>query len=407
MLKAYRKFRLLSREKKDMIMLFWIYELVGTTAGIFMGSFVFLKTGSLLILTIYILIQIIATGLAFSGYGYLMARFGYSMKWNYLRSFFVYFISFVFLALTPHTTVFFLIFSFLNGLGLGLFWLGNHSYEMLYTKNENGDRDFYSSMLQGGTQVINILAPLIGTLVIFLSEKVFDIGTFSILFWVLPMLYLVSLPFLFSLPHFIPNKITKLDIKSFFKNKVSKKIKLYYILQGEEEIRVVAISFFAIIALKTFINIGILQTLVAVISFFITVLLANIRCEGNRLKLMSFAIVGFSIATIFLGFSNISVYFYITYSLLMILFKPMYKISQHTIDLRSMDFLAKDRSSFYPGILYREVFLSIGRFLFLLFLILISLLIKNDIVSARVGLLIAILIFVTNWFIARKMLKES
>lgn len=407
MLEVIRKFKLLSKEKKDMLALFWVYEFVGTTVGIFIGAFVFLRTGSISFLALFELIKYTGCDLAFAGFGYLMAKCGYSMKWNYLRAFMVYFIGFVWLAITPHTMPYLLIFAFINGAGLGLFWLGNHTYELLYTNNENGDRDFYSSMVQAGTQVISVLGPMVGTLLIFLSERIFKMETLTLLFWIIPLIYLVSLPFLFNLPHFIPKPITRLEIKSFFRNHVSKKIRWYYILAGEEEIRYVAISIFAIVALKTLLNIGLWQIAVGVISFFVTMLLSNVRQEKNRLRIMIYAIGGFLIAFSFVMFSNISVYFYIIFSLIMIVFKPIYRVSQHTIDLRSMDFLAHDRSSFYPGILYREVILYIGRFLALSFLILVGFIIKNDIFSARVVIMISAVILVINWFVARSMIGEN
>jgi len=405
MFKAIKKFKQLSKEKKAMLALFWVYEFVNTTVGIFIGAFVFLRTGSLGLLALFVLIQLTATGFAFSGYGYLMAKYGYSMKWNYLRSFAVYFVSFIWLALTPHTTLYLFVFGFLNGAGIGLFWLGNHTYELLYTNNENGDRDFYSSMVQAGTQVISIVGPLFGIFLIFLSEIVFKMETLSLLFWVVPLLYLISLPFLFNLPHFIPEPITKKEIKSFFRNHVSKKIRWYYLLAGEGEIRTVVVSIFAITALKTFFNIGFWQTILGVFSFFIIMLLSNIRYKGNRLRIMAYAIFGFLVAFLFLIFSNTSFYFYMIFSLIMIVFKPMYRVSQHTLDLLSMDFLACGRSSFYSGLLYREIILYIGRFVALSLLMFIGFIMKDDIVSAQIGVIVSSMVLILNWFVARSMTR--
>ena len=389
-----------------MLTLFFVYEFVNTTVGIFIGAFVFLRTGSLWLLALFVLIRFTAAFLAFSGFGYLMARRGYSMKWNYLRSFVIYFIGFIWLASTSHIAPYLLIFALIDGMGLGLFWLGNHTYGLLFTRNEDGDRDFYLSMLHAGTQLISILGPLAGTLLIFLSERVFKMETLSLLFWLIPLVYLASLPFLFSLPHFIPKSITKLEIKSFFRDHVSKKIRLYYFFDGVTIVSNVFVALFSIIALKTFINIGLWQTAVGIISFFSIIILANIRYEGNRLRIMAYAIIGFIIALSSLMFSNISAYFYIAFSLLMIVFGPMYRVSQQAIDLRSIDFLASGRSSFYPGILYREVVLYIGRFVALSILILIGVLLKNDIILAQIGILISISALIINWFVARSMIGE-
>ena len=73
---------------------------------------------------------------------------------------------------------------------------------------------------------------------------------------------------------------------------------------------------------------------------------------------------------------------------------------------RSMDFLAFHRTSFYPGILYREVFLFIGRFLFLGLVIMVALFSKDDILSARVGIISYALALVTNWFVAKSMIGK-
>ncbi|KKQ35739.1 MAG: hypothetical protein US50_C0006G0012 [Candidatus Nomurabacteria bacterium GW2011_GWB1_37_5] len=406
MYQSLTKFKHLSAEKKSMLALFWVYEFANTTAGIFVNIFVFLDTRSLWVLALLILVQVTATLIGFTGFGYLLAEYQRSMRWNYLRSFSIYFISFIWLALTPHTLPFLIVFYFLYGLGGGIFWATNHSYELIYTKNEDGDRDFYASMVQSGTQLIFILSPLLGTALLLLADKVFQIETFSLLFWVLPFIYLLSLPFLFRLPHFVPKPITKSDIKSFMTDGEHSQIRWYYILSAGELIRGVISVFFAVVALKTAVNIGLWETAVAIISFFAVFTLANTRRENNRLKIMLNAICGFLIAFAFLYFSSTYFYFYLIYSVLMVFFRPMYRVSQHAIDLHSMEFLSRGRSSFYPGILYREIILYIGRFFALMFVIVMSLVLNNDILSVKIGIIISAILLVLHWHVARKMLAK-
>jgi|GEM_PF-1673429 len=404
---VFRRFKLLSLEKKHMLFLFWVYEFANTTSGLFVNVFVFLQTGSIAFLALFVLVQFAGVMIGFIGIGYAIAQLQYSMKWNYLRSFSIYFLAFVWLAFTPHTTIFLLVFSFLNGLGLGIFWLGNHSYEIVYTKNGDGDRDFYSSMVQSGTQAITIVAPLVGTILLFLAEQVLHTETFTLLFYVLPLIYLISLPFLFKLPHFIPGIISKAEVRSFFNNKKERIVYWYYFLTGTQELKTVAIVFFSIVALKTAINIGTWETVVGVISLFLIVLFAAIRREENRISIMLYAILGFSIAFSFVAFSDVSPFYYVAYSLIMVIFRPMYRISQHTIDLYSMDLLGKGRSSFYVGLLYREVMLYSARFLTLGLVILLALFIKDTMLVAQITLVIYVISLIINWFVAKKLLNQT
>jgi MFS family permease len=407
MKKSLQKFLALSKEKKSMLALFWIYEFASTSVSIFINVYFFLKTGSLWLLALFALFRYIGGILGFTGLGYIIAQKQYSMKWNYVRSFILYFLGFIWLAFTPHTALYLLLFSFINGTAMGLFWLGNHSYEMIFTKNEGGDRDFYSSMVQGGTKVIQILSPLIGTVLVLVSEKIFGIESLSLLFLFLPLVYLTSLPFLFNLPHFIPKKITREEINSFLGKGVRSKIKWYYVLACGEEIRNVIVTFFSILAFKNIINIGSWHTFTGIISLFLILILANRRYEGNRIKIMFYSMLGFLIAFGFLFFSDVSIYFFIIYSLIIIILGPLYRVSQHTLDLRSMDFLASNRSSFYTGLLYREIFLYIGRFGALGGMIITALLIKNDLLLAKIGIIVSAFLLILNWKVAKEMVKDN
>ena len=401
-----RKMKMLSQEKRHMLVLFWIYEFANIIVGIFIGAFVFLETQSIGFLALYILVRLTGSLTGFAGVGYMIAQLQLSMRRNYLHSFVMFFAGFVWLAVMPAGMVTFLVFAFLNGLGLGIFWLGNHSYEMVYTKNSEGDRDFYSSVEQGGTQILSIIAPLMGTLLALLSENVFHIQSLTLLFWFLPIVFLMSLPFLFWLPDYTPPKVSGSEVRSFFTRPHERTIKWYYIFTASVEFRAVAVVLFSVMALETLVRIGTWETIVSVVSFCIIFILAERRRAGNRVRIMFWGIIGFYIAFGLLFFSHLSVYLYLAFSLLMVIFKPMYRVSQHAIDLYSMDLLAENRSSFYSGMLFREVVLYAGRIIVLGSIIALSFFVKDIFVLGRVIIILYLVSVTLYWFIARSFIKE-
>ena len=283
--------------------------------------------------------------------------------------------------------------------------MANHAYELAYTKNEDRDRDFYSSIEHAGSQIISMVAVIIGTILIFLAERIFHVETFTILFWFLPFVFLGSLPFLFSLPDHIPQRVSLTTMFRFLKWSNGRRVAWYYIFSNEQ-VASVAVTLFSVVALTSALNIGMWQSIVGIIAFATTLWLANIRRAGNRVQIMKYALVGYVVVYGMLMFSDISLYFYIIFTLGMIVLKPMYRISQHVIDLRSVNIISTQENGSFSGLLARDTILGFSRTFHLTIALLIASTINDNVLTAKVLILFYLLVTVGNWFIVRKVTQQ-
>lgn len=359
-LKTLNRFRALPESTRAMVFLFWVYEFSQLIVNMFLNLFVFLKTQSMMGLVIYNLVFFAAIFFGFCVWGYVMAQWQISLKLNYLRAFVVYVLSFLILLIFHNDFFVLLLFATLNGLGLGIFWVGVHGYEMLTTDQKN--RDFYSSMVSAGAGVLAIFSPLVATLSFYLAEQVLHTETFTLLFWILPFVYLLSLPFIFKLPDFTPPRIPRTEIKRLFLSASLKDIRPYIFIAGVPwGVRAVILPTIMLYSLKTVINIGLFQTVVGILSVLVVIFLSHQRHEGNRLKILSFATLCFSVNFFLLSFWLTSPYVYMLYALVMVLIQPIHRVSQHVIDLHSMELLKEGKNHFYSGMLYRDVLITAAR----------------------------------------------
>ncbi|MCK5461006.1 MFS transporter [Candidatus Gracilibacteria bacterium] len=376
--KTLRKFRELPPQTRSMIAIFWVYELAQIITQIFLNAYVFLQTREILSLIIYNFIFGIGIFLGFSIWGIFVAQKQISMRLNYAKSFLIYFIGFMWLLWTPPEFKNLCIFGFLNGLGLGVFWLGVHTFEMIFTKENN--RDFYSSMVSIGTQTLRIISPAIATLLFFISEKWLKTDTFFLLFWILPFIYLLAIPFLFKLPNFIPAKITKKEVKELFFEKKLKSARQYIFWSGFDfPIYSITTAIISLAVLKNVINIGLFETVVGIFSIFTILFLSHRRHENNRVKILKISIFGLVLGILCLSQFERSNYFFFAFSLIFVFLTPIFRVSIHVLDLHSIEKLKRKTPHFYPGLLYRDAILFFTRILVFISLTGFYLLSKSEI----------------------------
>lgn len=402
--KTLTKFKSLPKETRSMVFLYWVYECAEMLLGIFLSIFVYLQTQSLTTLVIYNALYFTGTCVGFCVWGYAMAQFQISMKYNYLRSFLIYILSFGILIFFEHTITNLLIFGFTSGMGLGMFWVGVHSYEMIYTHDKN--RDFYSSMVSAGTQTFAVLAPFIATLSFIISEKVLHVETFTILFITIPFVYLFSLPIIFSLPDYVPEKISKQEIKRLVFDKKISKARHYYIASAFDwAIWSVCFPIIAIQSLGTVINVGILETVAGVLSLFAVIFLSHKRHEGNRLKIFLYSITWAAVANAIVFFWELNPALYIVYTLMIIFIDPIFRVSEHVIDLKSIEIIReKEGASFYGGLIYRDFILWCGRITGILMIGIFGHFFGTN-NGVRIGLIILTTFYFLIWWTAKRMIE--
>ena len=358
--KTISRFKKLPEVTKSMIFIFWVYEFVQTIVHVFLNIYVFLETGDLMSLVIYNFVFITGIAIGFWVWGIIVAQKQLSMRFNYLKSFVIYFLSFMLLLFATKSFSVLLGFALLNGLALGIFWLGVHTFEMLFVTDK--DRDFYSSMVSAGGQIFKVLSPAISVLLFWVSKDVLGKDPFFLLFIVLPFVYLLAIPFLFKLPDFTPPKILKSDWKYLRENKKLKNVRSYVFWTGFDwSIFSIILPIIAIGVLGNVINVGIFETLVGFLAFISIVVLSHTRHAGNRITILKRSSYGMLFGVICLSLYHQSIYFYIAYSLIFIFLMPIFRVSHHVLDLKSIDLFKGTRDHFYPGLLYRDFILYVCR----------------------------------------------
>ncbi len=400
------RFKAMSMPVRHMVFLYWIYEFSMIIVSSFLAAFVFLQTDSIFQLVIYQVVYFTGVFLGFCAWGYLVAQLQMSMRLNYLKAFALFFLSFLVLIIFPSTLPVLLVFAFFNGTALGMFWLGVHAYELILTKN--AERDFYSSMLMAGGQTLKILSPLVATASVIIAEQYLKIETFRLLFWVIPCVYLLSIPSLFKLPDFTSEKIKKGEMRRLFTDSRIRKHRVYYFIQSLDWANwSVLYSVIALGALGSVINMGIFETIMGVIAVITILSLANFRHEGNRLKIMLFATLGSAAAYSLLFFWQVSPYFFMAYALALIILRPIFRVSEHTIDLQSIESLREtEHASFYGGLIYRDIVIYWGRMAALALLGVSFYLTQSTSFTIATGLALAIFTAIAVWFAARRVAKN-
>lgn len=385
--KSFARFVALRPPVKAMVYLFWIYVFAASLTGLFVQLFVYGKFQS-------IATNVIAMGVNFTGLmigfcvvGWLYALLHINIKLGYVGSFLLMAAGFLFL----YGEVSYLdamLFMFVNGVGNGIYWLTIHTFELTETKNN--EREFYSSMLSFGGLVVGLVAPLVGTLLLYLSEFIFH-QTFTLLFLVAPIFYLFGLPFISNISDYRPRSMRMRDVRHFFKDRRNQFLQIY--MAGDSlsfawEAALIPVA--SLLLLQDAKNVGIFNSVFALISAATLVFLTRFRNEGNRLSFLALTTLLLSLFAILPALS-FTLVFFVIYTLGSVVVKPLYRVSSHVIDLETMETLAHAESDFYPTMILRDLSLWLWRIAGCVMLLIVINHTKGDIATIRLGFLLIVL----------------
>ncbi len=369
--KFLQNFDTLPISNKAMVYLMWIYGIGELISSIFVNIYVFKVNRLFENIIIYNIIFFTSTFIGFSLLWWIMSILGKNIKNMYYISYTLFILSFLELFFLKWTLSWVYIFWCLFALGNWAFWNAVHTQELKNIENKN--RDFYSSSISAGRNIISIFSPLLIAFVFYISE-IFHFDGYVILFLFLPFVYLFSFVFISDIDSYIPSKIRKVDFKNFFNLKKYKYGHCYFLIWGlKHSLNTAIIPIINIILLKNETNIWIFQGILTIISTFLIVHLSHKRKEETRFQY--FFIISF---LLFLSFIFFWFYFnlvaFAIFSLIGLFLNPIYRVSEHVYDLSLMDSIKVEWNDFYPAMIMRETILWIGRMLalFILFIFLKS-----------------------------------
>ncbi|MDD5212944.1 MAG: hypothetical protein PHG82_00745 [Candidatus Gracilibacteria bacterium] len=362
-----QKFKNIDQNHKSLIFLNWIYTIGSIISGVFTTFYVYKLFGNSIEILLYFLIfYFIIVFIGFSGIGAIFAIYKKDIKNLYYLSYLLFFLSFISIFLSNFSIYFIFFYYLFYGLGNGAFRCAVHTQELAHI--EDAGRDKYSSIISSGDNLIKFRVPLFIS-ALFAISLYFKFNGYIILFLIMPVLYIFSFSFVNDIKSYIPkSKISKNDIKNFFSKKYFYIHSYFFSVgfyQGVNTGGIITILFF-----KNEIDIGLFQGIMSILSTLIVLFLIKKRKVDKRLTIYFYASL-FSVLNILLFFFNLSLIGFIVFSLIGLLIGPIYRVSEHVYDLRSMDFIKHGTSDFFPAMILREVFLIAGRILPVLFIILI------------------------------------
>ncbi len=139
-----------------------------------------------------------------------------------------------------------------------------------------------------------------------------------------------------------------------------------------------------LLILGTALRVGIYDTFFAVFSAFCILFVARYRTASNRLLIYGFTSLGIIAITIWFGLALTFVSL-VLYTIIEGILSPLNRISQHVIDLHTME-IGRKESDFYATMILRDFFLWIWRALGGFIFFSISIIAINERQSLSTGL---------------------
>lgn len=376
-------FRSLRPAVRAMVYLHWAYGFVGALTSVFVQIFLYQKFQSISFNILGLIVYFIGCALGFSLVGALVARYRANMKWGYMAAFFMLCVSFLFLY-GDITSARALWFMFMNGFGLGLYWVTLHTFELTETKNE--ERDYYSSVLSAGDQLIELVAPATAALLFYLSGDVLGWGTYTLLFLVAPMIYISGIPLFRDIRNYHPHPIERADTKHFLTDKKNRMAQVY-LFAGSANFAFarVVLPIASIIFLGTEKNVGVFNAIFAVISACVLIVLSHHRHTKNRLRFLFYTSLASVIVTLLFAI-RLDLVAFIIFTFLFVIIKPLQRVSAHVIDLETMETLSREGRDFFPTMIFRDAVFGVWRVIALLVLAFLLVSVTDIHLAIRIGL---------------------
>lgn len=351
------RFKIMRSPVRALLGVYWVYSFTGGLIGAFTQIFLYDQFTSVSLNIVATVIFYTGIMLGFCVPGMMAALWRLNLKHGFLWSFVAMGLALIYF-LQASTVATAYLAMFLWGFGQGIFWLTINTFELSETKAE--ERDFYSSILNAGNQILSLVGPACAVLLIWLSGHIFHIGTFTLLFTVAPVMYLLGFLFFARIRDYRPQPIVWADVRHFFFDRRNQAAQLYTLGTGFQQILDVTIPpLLILLVLGTPLNVGVYNTFFALFSVFCVIVVAQYRTPANRLKIYGLTTLGLVLATIWFGYS-FSFVALVIYTIVVGILSPHMNISSHVVDLNSME-IGRTESDFYATMILRDFFLWIWR----------------------------------------------
>jgi hypothetical protein len=354
---TFRRFRDMRTSVRALVFLYWIYAFVSSMVGVFVQLFLYQRFTSLSLNILAAIISYTGVMLGFCVPGFLAALRRANIKHGFLLSFIAMGAAIFYLPRIANTAEAYSAMLFW-GFGQGLFWLTVNTFELTETKD--GERDFYSSALNAGKQTLSLLGPATATLLIWLSGTLLGLGTYTLLFTVAPLVFLLGFFAFASIRDYRPSPIAWADVRHYFTDRANQAAQIYTFGTGIRQTAGIVISpLVTLLILGTALHVGIYDTFFAIFSTFVILAVARYRTESNRLLIYGLTTAGLVLGTIALGYW-LTFAALIVYTVVKGVLSPVNNVSSHVIALKAME-VGRKETDFYATMILRDFFLWIWR----------------------------------------------
>ena len=233
----------------------------------------------------------------------------------------------------------------IRGVGIGLFWLTIHTYELMETRDH--ERDIYSTFLSAGDQIVLLTSPAFATLLIWLSHNL-GVGDFTLLFLATPPLFLLGLSSIGALKDYRPAPIGTHDLVHFIADRRNQAAQIYLMGGAAAHIlQLTLIPLAAITVLGSALNVGGFNTVFAIVGALALLAVGSRRRPENRLFILGISSIVLVALNLMLGFS-LTVFTLVVHTIGTSITQPIMRVSQHVIDLKTMDGMSHGATTFTP-----------------------------------------------------------
>ncbi len=342
---------------RSLIFLFWVYSFVSRAVSAFSQIYIYQMFDSVQLNIIASMASFTGIMIGFSIFGAIAAQYRLNAKYGFLLSFIFTALGLILLPLARDVpeacgamTV--------RGIGAGFFWLTIHTYELMESRDH--ERDIYSTFLSAGDQIITLASPAFATLLIWLSHHL-GLGDYTLLFLATPPIFLLGLPSLGALKDYRPEPMAKHDLVHFVADRRNQAAEIYLLGGAASHILSSAlIPLAAITVLGSALNVGGFNTVFAIAGALALLAVGSRRRPENRLLILGLSSIVLVALNLMLGYS-LTIVTLVVYTIGTSIMQPISRVSQHVIDLKTMDGMAHDASDFYPAMILRDVALWVWR----------------------------------------------
>jgi MFS family permease len=372
---SFKQFFAMRPVMRALVYLYWIQSFVGSAVSVFAQIYLYQLFGSVQLNVVAALLNYTGIMIGFCIYGALMAQFKQNVRHGFLMSFVSTALG-ILLLTQIHTMIMACIVMTIVGLGGGFFWLTIHTYELVETRDH--ERDVYSTFLSAGGVIMLLAGPAYATLLIWIADSM-GWGQLMLLFVTTPFIFLLGFLCFGELTDYRPKPIRWYDIVHFCTNRRNLSAQPY--LFGGAAVNIIetaALPLVIFVILGTTLRVGGFNTGVAILSSIALLVVGAHRHAENRLLILGISSAITAVLYVFIGFS-------MTFAALIIaaigfsIFKPMMRVSQHVIDLQTMDSIGHKDSDFYPTMILRDFSLWIWRVVTCIILIAVVVFARNDV----------------------------